>query len=57
MKEGKIKSFDGAELHYYLVEASSPKFVVQIAHGMQETSKTYFEWAEFLSKNGCCHPR
>ena len=53
MKEGKIKSFDGFELYYYLVESSSPKYVVQIAHGMQESSKTYFEWAEFLAKNGC----
>lgn len=53
MKEGKLKSYDGKELYYYLVEGISPKCVVQIAHGMQETSKTYFEFAEFLAKNGC----
>lgn len=53
MKQGKLKSYDGKSLHYYLVEGANPKYVVQIAHGMQESSKTYFEFAEFLAKNNC----
>ena len=53
MEQGKIKSFDKKNLHYYLIESKNPKYIVQIAHGMQEYSKTYFEFAEFLAKNNC----
>lgn len=53
MKEGKIKSYDGKELHYYKLESENPRYIVQIAHGMEEYSKTYFEFADFLAKNNC----
>lgn len=52
MKEGKFLSFDNKELHYYLFECEKPKKIVQIAHGMQEYSKTYFEFAKYLNENG-----
>lgn len=52
MIEDSFKSFDGKELHYYLVEAEKPKAVVQIVHGMQEHAKRYLPFMEFLQKNG-----
>lgn len=52
MTQGKFTSFDGQELVCYLFECEKPKKVIQIAHGMQEYSKTYFEFASFLQKNG-----
>ena len=52
MIENKFKSFDGKELHYYLLEAKEPKAVVQIIHGMQEHAKRYIPFMEFLQSNG-----
>lgn len=48
----KIKSFDGRILQAYLFEVESPKAIIQIAHGMQEYSKNYFEFCEFLQERG-----
>lgn len=53
MTDGKFTTHDGTQIHYYLVECENPKYVVQIAHGMEEYSRIYFEFANFLSKNNC----
>lgn len=52
MKQGKFICYDQTELHTYLYEPEKPKGIIQIAHGMQEYSKTYFKFAEFLKKKG-----
>lgn len=52
MKQENFIGFDGTVLQSYLYEVENPKGVVQVAHGMQEYSKTYFKFAEYLSKNG-----
>ena len=52
MIEDTFKSFDGKELHYYLLEAENAKGVVQIVHGMQEHAGRYAHFMEFLQKNG-----
>lgn len=48
----KIKSYDGKVLQCYIFECQNPKAIVQIAHGMQEYSKNYFEFCNFLCENG-----
>lgn len=52
MKQENFKCDDGVILQSYIYETDDPKGVVQIAHGMQEYSKTYFKFAEFLQKQG-----
>ncbi len=52
MKKNKFICYDDTELQGYLFEVDNPKGVVQIAHGMQEYSKTYFKFAQFLNKKG-----
>lgn len=52
MEKSVFKSYDGKELACYLYESKNPKKVIQIAHGMQEYSRTYFEFAEFLQSKG-----
>ena len=52
MKQEIFESYDGSLLQKYVFECENPKAIIQIAHGMQEYSATYFEFAEFLSKNG-----
>jgi alpha-beta hydrolase superfamily lysophospholipase len=52
MEQQNFIGFDGTVLQGYLYEAEKPKGIVQIAHGMQEYSKTYFKFAEYLSKKG-----
>ena len=52
MKEEFFESFDGSLLQKYVFENKNPKAVVQIAHGMQEYSATYFPFAKFLQKQG-----
>lgn len=53
MKLTDFESFDGTLLKTYIFEPNSnAKAVVQIAHGMQEYSATYFEFANFLADNG-----
>lgn len=52
MKEQVFISFDGTPLHLYVFDnVENPKGVVQIAHGMQEYMRTYFEFVEFLNRN------
>lgn len=53
MEEIKFKSFDGTELVCHLWgDATEPKAVVQIIHGMSEHSLRYAPLAEFLNKHG-----
>ena len=52
MKAKKMKSFDGKILQTYSFECENPKAVIQIAHGMQEYSANYFDFANFLCENG-----
>lgn len=52
MKQENFKCADGAILQSYIYEAEDAKGTVQIAHGMQEYSKTYFKFAEYLKKQG-----
>lgn len=53
MEEIKFKSFDGTELVCHLWgDATKPKAVVQIIHGMSEHSLRYAPLAEFLNKHG-----
>ena len=52
MEKSVFKSYDGKELACYLYESKNPNKVIQIAHGMQEYSRTYFEFAEFLQSKG-----
>jgi len=52
MKQENFVCGDGVVLQSYVFETEDPKGVVQIIHGMQEYSKTYFKFAEFLKKQG-----
>ena len=53
MKLTDFESFDGSLLKAYIFEPKTKaKAVVQFAHGMQEYSATYFEFANFLADNG-----
>lgn len=53
MKLTEFESFDGSLLKAYIFEPKTKaKAVVQFAHGMQEYSATYFEFANFLADNG-----
>lgn len=51
-KELLLTSTDGYQLSLNVFEASSPKAVIQIIHGMEEHKARYEEFAEFLSKKG-----
>lgn len=52
MKQDYFISYDGTKLVRYEFDCQNPKAIVQIAHGMQEYSATYFPFAQFLSDNG-----
>ena len=52
MKQSKFESFDGTILQQYTFGCNNPKAIIQIAHGMQEYSATYFNFAQFLCDNG-----
>ena len=52
MEESVFESYDGTLLQKYVFNCENPKAIVQIAHGMQEYSATYFEFAQFLADNG-----
>ena len=52
MTEREFKSFDGKKIFYRLWECENPKGVVQVVHGMAESSLRYEAFAEFMSKNG-----
>lgn len=53
MKDLIFESYDGTLLKQYVFEPNSkPKAIVQIAHGMQEYSATYFPFASFLAEHG-----
>ena len=43
---------DGLKLSIAIMEAKNPKGIVQISHGMQEHKERYFDFMEFLAKNG-----
>ena len=47
-----LKSIDGYQLSCSVFEASSPKAVVQIVHGMEEHKDRYDAFAEFLASKG-----
>ena len=52
MTEREFKSFDGKKIFYRLWECEHPKGVVQVVHGMAESSLRYVDFAEFMNKNG-----
>lgn len=53
MKKTMFESFDGTLLcQYTFLPQSNAKAIVQIAHGMQEYSATYFCFANFLAQHG-----
>ncbi|MBR2385391.1 MAG: alpha/beta hydrolase [Clostridia bacterium] len=52
MTEREFKSFDGKRIYYRLWECDNPKGVVQVVHGMAESSLRYTDFAEFMNKNG-----
>ncbi len=55
MKESNFISYDKTKLVSYLFmpdEKTKAKGVVQFAHGMQEYSKNYFSFAQYLAKKG-----
>ena len=52
MTEREFKSFDGKKIYYRLWECENPKGIVQVVHGMAESSLRYTDFAEFMNKNG-----
>ncbi len=52
MTEREFKSFDGKRIFYRLWECQSPKGVIQVVHGMAESSLRYEAFAEYMNKNG-----
>lgn len=52
MIEREFKSFDGKIIYYRLWECENPKGVIQVVHGMAESSLRYVDFAEFMCKNG-----
>ena len=47
-----VQSKDGYQLSCALFEASKPKAVIQVVHGMEEHKERYDAFAEYLAKNG-----
>ncbi len=52
MIEREFTSFDGKKIFYRFWQAENPKGMVQIVHGMAESSVRYLDFAEFMAKNG-----
>lgn len=52
IKEEQLTSVDGYELDLLISEATSPKAVIQMVHGMEEHKERYVPFMEYLSKNG-----
>lgn len=53
MKNIKINGYNNLPLNVYLFdEVKNPRASIIVVHGMQEHAKRYFDFAEFLQKNG-----
>ena len=53
MKEEDFLTYNNTKQHIYIFdEVENPKGIVQIIHGMQESMKTYFDFAKFLNQHG-----
>ena len=54
MRERVFKSFDGKDIFYreWGGENPNPKGLIQIVHGMAESTDRYNDFAEFMVKNG-----
>ena len=53
MKQGFLKSFDGAQIFVYAwTDVEKPKGIVQIFHGMAEHAGRYENFAKFLNSKG-----
>lgn len=53
MKNIKINGYNNLPLNVYLFdEVKNPRASIIVIHGMQEHAKRYFDFAEFLQKNG-----
>ena len=51
-EELKLTSVDGYELSLAVFKADKPKAVIQMIHGMEEHKERYYEFCEYLAKNG-----
>lgn len=51
-EEIKLTSVDGYELSLAVFKAENPKAVIQMVHGMEEHKERYYDFCEFLAKQG-----
>ena len=51
-EELKLTSIDGYELSLAVFKAENPKAVIQMIHGMEEHKERYYDFCEFLAKEG-----
>ena len=51
-EELKLTSVDGYELSLAVFKAENPKAVIQMVHGMEEHKERYYDFCEFLAKEG-----
>lgn len=52
MNEFSINSFDNLPLSMASFDIHNPKAVIQIIHGLKEHKKRYYDFADYLNKNG-----
>ena len=52
MTEREFTSFDGKKIYYRLWNCENPKGIIQVVHGMAESSLRYQDFAEFMASNG-----
>ena len=51
-EELTLKSVDGYNLSIAVFKAENPKAVIQMVHGMEEHKERYYDFCEYLAKNG-----